>query len=222
MVVNAASDRAVLVSFGDIISPAIHVRVAGMARALARDPIEGVLNIHPAYCSLLVVFDPLARTHEEIEREIRGREPATEEAVGRGVEIPVCYGGEFGPDLDTVAGMHGIPAERVIELHSGGEYTVCFLGFTPGFAYLGGLHPDLATPRLDTPRKRVPAGSVGIAGAQTGVYPFATPGGWRLIGRTPLRMFDAARDPMSLLQIGDRVRFTCVSEERFRELESGS
>ena len=131
----------------------------------------------------------------------------------RTVEIPVSYGGEYGPDLNDVAALHGLSAHDVVRLHSEAVYTVYFLGFVPGFAYMGGLPEALATPRLPAPRKRVEAGSVGIGGGQTGVYPFPTPGGWRLIGRTPLPMFQAGRENMSLLEIGDQVRFRPTQEE---------
>jgi inhibitor of KinA len=137
----------------------------------------------------------------------------------REVEIPVCYGGEFGADLSDVAAMHGMTAAQVIELHASSDYLVYFLGFVPGFAYLGELPEALVTPRLATPRPRVPPGSVGIAGNQTGVYPFATPGGWRLLGRTPAAMFRSDREGLSLLSIGDRVRFTPISAKRFAERE---
>jgi inhibitor of KinA len=136
----------------------------------------------------------------------------------RQIEIPVCYGGEFGPDLNDVAEMHGMTAAEVIELHSSPIYVVYFLGFAPGFAYLGGLPAALASSRLETPRAKVPQGSVGIGGNQTAVYPFSTPGGWRLIGRTPLEMFRRNAEPMSLLQIGDQVRFRTISEKEFAEL----
>jgi inhibitor of KinA len=135
------------------------------------------------------------------------------------VEIPVCYGGEFGPDLAEVCKLHGMAEAQAIELHASFEYLVYFLGFVPGFAYLGELPKELVTPRLAAPRKRVPAGSVGIAGNQTGVYPFATPGGWRLLGRTPIKMFRADSDGLSLLSIGDHVRFAPISAERFAALE---
>jgi inhibitor of KinA len=135
------------------------------------------------------------------------------------VEIPVCYGGEFGPDLADVCEMSGMTEAQAIELHSSVEYLVYFLGFVPGFAYLGELPKELVTPRLAAPRRRVAAGSVGIAGNQTGVYPFATPGGWRLLGRTPTKMFRADRDGLSLLSIGDRVRFRPIHAERLAALE---
>jgi KipI family sensor histidine kinase inhibitor len=136
------------------------------------------------------------------------------------LEIPVCYGGEFGPDLEKVATAHGLRADRVIELHSSRTYHAYFLGFAPGFAYLGDLPDSLATPRLATPRKKVPVGSVGIAGKQTAVYPFATPGGWNLLGRTPLRMFQVGRDPMGLLDVGDEVRFRPITRQKFSALEN--
>jgi inhibitor of KinA len=136
------------------------------------------------------------------------------------LEIPTCYGGQFGPDLNEVAVLHSTTPAQVIELHASVTYLVYFLGFVPGFAYLGEIPEEMATPRLATPRRSVPAGSVGIAGGQTGVYPFATPGGWRLIGRTPVAMFRHDRANMSFLSIGDRVRFTPISAERFAALEN--
>jgi len=196
-------------------------QVRKLLRLLEQEPIAGVRNLHPAYCSILVKFDPLKGTHGKLEKELRkhlGRLNKMKLPEPRHVEIPVCYGGEYGPDLDAVAATHGITPERVIELHTSAAYLVYFLGFVPGFAYLGELPQGLVTPRLPTPRKKVPAGSVGIAGNQTGVYPFETPGGWRLLGRTPLAMFRTDRQGLSLLSIGDRVRFVRISRERFAEL----
>jgi inhibitor of KinA len=197
-------------------------KVRKLLRLLELEPVPGVRNLHPAYCSLLVKFNVLRLRHEELEARLRQYLARLEEVKlpkPRHVEIPVCYGGEFGPDLEEVAALRGIETEQVIRLHSSATYRVYFLGFAPGFAYLGQLPEELVTPRLATPRKRVPAGSVAIAGNQTGVYPFATPGGWRLLGRTPTRMFRADRDGLSLLSIGDRVRFTPIPSERFAELE---
>jgi inhibitor of KinA len=181
-----------------------------------------VRNLHPAYCSLLVKFDPLRLRYEEVEAKLCGylqRIDAVQLPKPREVEIPVCYGGEFGPDLSDVAALRGMSAEQVIELHTSATYLVYFLGFVPGFAYLGELPQALVTPRLAAPRRKVPAGSVGIAGTQTGVYPFETPGGWRLLGRTPVAMFRTDRDGLSLLSIGDHVRFVPISHERFAELQ---
>lgn len=216
-----ASDQSLLIYFGEKITITAHEQIRKLLRLLVEEPIAGVRNLHPAYCSLLVKFDPLKWPNEKLEKELRKYLARLDEVPlpeAREVEIPVCYGGEFGPDLDEVAVLHQITSEQIIKLHSSATYLVYFLGFVPGFAYLGELPKELATPRLSSPRKRVPAGSVGIAGNQTGVYPFETPGGWRLLGRTPVSMFRADRDGLSLLSIGDRVRFVPISQERFVKL----
>ena len=199
-----------------------HERVRRLLRLMELEPVAGVRNLHPAYCSLLVKFDVMKLRHEDLEKVLRAYLDRLEKVAlpePRRVEIPVCYGGEYGPDLEEVAAIRGMSFESVIELHASVTYLVYFLGFVPGFAYLGELPKGLVTPRLASPRRRVPAGSVGIAGNQTGVYPFATPGGWRLLGRTPIAMFRAERDGLSLLSIGDRVRFIPISRERFAALE---
>lgn len=219
-----ASDQSLLITFGTEISLSAHQQVMKLLRLLQAEPVAGVRNLHPAYCSLLVKFDALRTGHDELEavlRQFLGRLADVNLPEPRLVEIPVCYGGEFGPDLAEVCALRGITPEQAIELHSSATYLVYFLGFVPGFAYLGGLPDELATPRMAAPRRRVPAGSVGIAGNQTGVYPFATPGGWRLIGRTPLAMFQADRGELSLLSIGDRVRFVPISREEFAAREAG-
>jgi inhibitor of KinA len=218
-----AGDQSLLVYFGETITPEARERVLKLLRLLESEPIRGVRNLHPAYSSLLIKFDALTLRQDELQATLRdylGRLDSVQLPPPRQVEIPVCYGGEFGPDLADVAALHSLTPEQAIEAHASTAYTVCFLGFAPGFAYLAGLPDALATPRLATPRRRVPAGSVGIAGHQTGVYPFSTPGGWRLIGRTPLRMFRAERPGMCLLAIGDRVRFTSISREQFAAMES--
>jgi KipI family sensor histidine kinase inhibitor len=200
-----------------------HERVRRLLRLVELEPIAGVRNLHPAYCSLLVKFDGTKLRHEELEEVLRGYIERMERMPlpdARLVEIPVCYGGEFGPDLQVMAELHGITTERAIELHAAATYLVYFLGFVPGFVYLGEVAEELETPRLATPRRSVPAGSVGIAGRQTGVYPVATPGGWRLLGRTPVKMFQPDRAEMSLLAIGDRVRFVPISREQFAKLEN--
>ncbi len=187
--------------------------VRRLAQLLQSKPIAGVRNLHPAYCSLLVKFDAQKWRHEELEKRLRGYLEQLNDvqlAPPRSVEIPVCYGGALGPDLKEVAELCSVTPERAIELHTSTTYLVYFLGFVPGFAYLGELPEKLATPRLATPRRTVPAGSVAIAGNQTGVYPFETPGGWRLLGRTPVAMFQADRDGLSLLSLGDHVKFTPI------------
>jgi inhibitor of KinA len=218
-----ASDQSLLIYFGEKITPEANQHVRRLLASLASKPVAGIRNLHPAYCSLLVDFDALKLSHGELEAILRGYLDRLDDVPlpqQREIEIPTCYGGEFGPDLNDVAALHGLTPARAIELHASVTYLVYFLGFVPGFAYLGELPEALATPRLGTPRRTVPAGSVGIAGNQTGVYPFATPGGWRLIGRTPIALFRPDRTNMSFLSIGDCVRFTPISAARFAELEN--
>jgi KipI family sensor histidine kinase inhibitor len=207
--IRPASDRSLLVEFGEAISLETHRDAFHLTRAL--EGVRGILNLHPAYASVLVEFDPRLRGHDEMETLIReaasSGSPTSHTSETRLVEIPVRYGGEFGPDLPDVARHTGFSPERVVELHSGAEYLVYFLGFAPGFAYLGGLPAELATPRLPAPRKRVPAGSVAIGGNQTGVYPIISPGGWRIIGRTDMKLFDPSASEPVVLRMGDRLRF---------------
>jgi KipI family sensor histidine kinase inhibitor len=220
---QSASDQSLLVYFGEKITLDAHQHVVRLLRLLELEPVAGIRNLHPAYCSLLVKFDALKLRHVELEAILRSYLDRLEDVrlpEPRQLEVPVCYGGEYGPDLNDVSAMHGMTPAQAIELHASATYLVYFLGFVPGFAYLGEVPEALATPRLATPRRRVPRGSVAIAGSQTGVYPFATPGGWRLLGRTPFSMFRPDRNAMSLLSIGDRVRFTPISRERFAVLES--
>jgi inhibitor of KinA len=200
---RAASDSALYVYFGNEISAAEQMHVAGLLHSLEKRPFPGMKNLHPGYSSLLIVFDPLVVVHAEVERIIRDREREGGAALTRTVEIPVRYDGS---DLKDVAELCGLSEQQVIELHIGGDYLVYFVGFVPGFAYLGGLPKELEVSRLASPRKRVAAGSVGIAGNQTGVYPIETPGGWRLLGHTETKMFDGR----SLLEAGDHVRFVSI------------
>ncbi len=205
MEIRPAGDRSLLVSFGAEISLETHGRVMRLMGRLAGT--RGIVNLHPAYASVLVDFDPLRTNTGEMERALREAAADADRASlpsARTVEVPVRYDG---PDLADVARITGMTAEEVIRLHSGAEYVVYFLGFSPGFPYLGGMPEAIAAPRLATPRRRVPAGSVAIGGSQTGIYPMASPGGWRIIGRTPLELFRADREPPALLAIGDRVRF---------------
>ena len=217
-----ASDQSLLVYFGARISLESHGKVVRLLRLLQSEPVAGIRNLHPAYCSLLIKFDGLRFTHEDVEAILRtylDRLQSVPVPEPREKEIPVCYGGDFGPDLADVCALHGMTPAQVVELHTSVTYTVYFLGFVPGFAYLGELPDALVTPRLTVPRRSVPAGSVGIAGKQTGVYPFATPGGWRLLGRTPIKMFRSDETALSFLTIADRVRFTPISPEEFLAFE---
>lgn len=206
--VHYAGDSSLLVRLGGS-----QAQLHRFVKLLQREPVEGVVNLHPAYGSVLIVFDALRFEHAAIEASLARvieRMPEVRLSDPKRVTIPVRYGGEFGPDLDDVAAAHDLSPQQVIEMHAAAEYVVAFLGFVAGFAYLDGLPEGLATPRLPQPRARVPAGSVGIAGGQTAVYPVATPGGWRLIGQTEVELFRASREPMSLLEMGDRVRFEPV------------
>ncbi|ASJ07467.1 5-oxoprolinase subunit PxpB [Thermococcus pacificus] len=218
-VINPAGDSTLLISFGETIDEGINERVHAIARAIEKAGFEWLVETVPAYSSLLVIYDPLKVTYTEVEASIKpllNAEGCTVE--GRLVKIPVVYGGKYGPDIEFVAEHNGLTVDDVIEIHSRPVYRVYFLGFLPGFAYLGGMDERIATPRLEKPRLKVPAGSVGIAGKQTGIYPLESPGGWRLIGRTPLRLFNPAKEPPTLLQPGDRVKFVPIDEEEFREL----
>lgn len=218
---ESASDQTLLVHFGNGISLETHREIVSFLRLLEAEPPMGIVNLHPAYCSVLVKFDAIHFTHAEIEAALTPHLARLHEvplSQPRTREIPVCYGSERGPDLEAVASLHGITEAELIRLHSSAEYLVYFLGFVPGFAYLGGLPAELETPRLATPRRKVPAGSVAIGGNQTGIYPIATPGGWRLIGQTPIQLFRPEAEEKSLLAVGDRVVFVPVDHKKFEEL----
>ena len=216
-------DRALIVEFGERVDPALSAQIAALAQKLRDSQPIGVLDIVPAYATLALHYDPAAvgagTSPFEALSETIGTWLKTQTFdpghTGRLVEIPVCYGGAFGEDLDALAERHGLTPEEVIALHSGATYHAHMLGFVPGFAYLGGLDGRLATPRRETPRPHVPAGSVAIADEQTAVYPLATPGGWHLIGRTPWRLFRPEASPPSLLAAGDRVRFVPICADTF-------
>jgi len=216
-----AGDASLVVEFEDAIDPEINRRVHRLAHALEANPAPGLREAVPTYRSLLVHYDPVQLSCGEAKALIQEALRRCEELSlpePKLVEILTAYGGEFGPDLEFVARHNHLSVEEVIRIHSGAAYTTYMLGFAPGFPYLGRLPDEIATPRLATPRKRVPAGSVGIAGSQTGVYPLATPGGWQLIGRTPVKLFDARRSPPTLLKPGDRVRFIPITVEKFTAL----
>ena len=220
----AEGEGGLLVELGDAVDPDVNARVHALARAVVQRIGAPVLEVVPSYASLLVVFDPLRLSRERLETRVAALARKVEgiRAVPprRVIEVPVCYGGELGPDLEDVARAVALSPAEVIARHSAPVYRVYLLGFTPGFPYLGGMDPRLACPRLSSPRVRVPAGSVAIAGAQTGVYSVESPGGWRLLGRTPLRLFDpdpGARRPF-LLAPGDGLRFVPVDRARFDAL----
>jgi inhibitor of KinA len=214
----SAGDSALLVEFEAKIDPAINAHAIAVASSVDRAAIGGVRDIVPTYRSVAIYFDPLRTDiqvlRETVERESRRR---FEERAGTAdaVRVPVCYGGDYGPDLDETASLKGISPEQLVEIHVGTVYTVFMLGFLPGFAYMGVLDDRIAAPRRRTPRTQVPKGSVGIAGRQTGVYPSNAPGGWQVIGRTPLDPFDLARPSPFLFKAGDRVQFVRITSAEF-------
>jgi len=215
-------DRALLVELGDHIGMDLHRKVSALFLALNDAPLEGVVEIIPAYGSLLIIFDPLRTRPSLVQEQVRVILKTLDPSripEARTLEIPVVYGGEYGPDLDWVAGYHGITPEEVVRLHTSVVYHVYMIGFMPGFPYMGELPKALVTPRKETPRTAVPQGSVALAQAQTGIYPSRSPGGWQIIGRTPRRLFDASRWPPALLQMGDQVRFIAVTEEEMEGWE---
>ena len=216
-------DQALIIEFGDRVDPALSAQISALARRLRETRLVGVVDIVPAYSTLALHYDPAAvgsgtSPYEALAETIGtwlNTQTVETPLPGRLIEIPVCYGGDFGEDLEALARSHGLSADDVIAIHSAADYYVHMLGFVPGFGYLGGLDARLATPRRESPRPRVPAGSVAIAGEQTGVYPLDTPGGWHLIGRTPLQLFKPDALPPSLLNAGDTVRFVPISAQEF-------
>jgi KipI family sensor histidine kinase inhibitor len=215
-----SGDRALLVEFGDGIDPAVNDKVRTVTVALKGKLPEGVEAVIPAYRSLSLLYDPMRTNPALLAEAIHALEsvPATEVASPKVVSIPVCYGSAFGPDLEAVAAHTGLSAERIVALHAAAEYPIYMIGFTPGFCYLGGMDARLRAPRRQTPRTNLPAGSVGIAESQTGVYPVESPGGWQIIGRTPLRLFAPARSNPFLYETGDRIRFVPISDDQFGRL----
>jgi inhibitor of KinA len=216
-----AGDRGLLIEYGDVIDPAVNNKVRSMAMVMEHNPPQGVTEVIPTYRSLLIVYDPFATNPAKLQKTLKTLEARLAEIKippPNTVEIPVCYGGEFGPDIEYVAESNHLAVEEVIELHCRPEYLIYMVGFTPGFPFLGGLSERLHTPRLETPRTFVPEGSVGIANNQTGIYPVASPGGWRLIGRTPVKLFAPHRQNPFLYQAGDRIKFNPISFEEYTRI----
>ncbi len=218
--IRPAGECGAILILGKKIDERINDLVHAICSKIEEESPEWLEEVIPTYCTVHVYFDPRKASFSEVSKYLKEvpRRVEIKELRGRTVKIPVAYGGEFGPDIEFVAKRNGLSVEEVIEIHQKPLYRVYMLGFTPGFAYLGGMDKRIAAPRLEKPRLKVPAGSVGIAGEQTGVYPIESPGGWRLIGRTPVRMFCPEKDPPTRLLPGDKVRFYEISEEEFWEI----
>jgi inhibitor of KinA len=220
--ITVAGDSALNLTFADTISDETSSLIRLTADELDKHPIEGVTELVPTFCSLMVCYDPLVIGFDELSTRLTNKlsnVSVTYSPVRVVVEIPTCYGGEYGPDLPFVAEHAGLTEEEVIRIHSGRDYLIDMLGFLPGFAYLGGLDERIHTPRLEEPRTRIEAGSVGIGGGQTGVYPLPSPGGWQIIGRTPIRPYDPDREKPFLYEAGQYLRFVPISPEQYAAIE---
>lgn len=222
--ISPVGDRAISIDFGQVIDPTINRHIRQTIERIKALQLDGIIELVPTYCALLVEYDAMLYSYSEICNII---EPTLEEGMTNTtnelvtvVEVPTVYGGEFGPDLSFVASHNHLSEDEVISIHSGTDYLVYMLGFIPGFTYLGGMNPRIATPRLSSPRTLIPAGSVGIAGEQTGTYPSDSPGGWQIIGRTPVTMYDMSKAQAALLKAGDYVRYVPIDESEFHRIKA--
>ena len=222
--ISPVGDQAISIDFGQVIDPKINRHIRQTIERIKELQLDGIIELVPTYCALLVEYDAMLYSYAEICNII---EPTLEEGLTDTtnelvtvVEVPTVYGGEFGPDLSFVASHNHLSEDEVISIHSGTDYLVYMLGFIPGFTYLGGMDPRIATPRLSSPRTLIPAGSVGIAGEQTGTYPSDSPGGWQIIGRTPVTMYDMSKAQAALLNAGDYVRYVPIDENEFHRIKA--
>ena len=216
-------DAAVRVSFGASISTKVNRQIRSFCEVLKTAAPKGVIEWTPSYTAVTVFYEPLETTYHHLVSNLQNlfmKLEAFPTPKTRRVTVPVCYGGEFGPDLINVASHNNLSQEKVIEIHSETKYLIYMLGFTPGFPYMGGMSKVISTPRLAIPRSSVPAGSVGIAGEQTGIYSLASPGGWQIIGRTPLVLYDSNRTTPSLFEAGDYVQFCPIEKQEYEEIAS--
>ena len=222
--ISPVGDRAISIDFGQVIDPKINRHIRQTIERIKELQLEGIIELVPTYCALLVEYDAMLYSYSDICNIIEptleeGMTDTTNELVTV-VEVPTVYGGEFGPDLSFVATHNHLSEDEVVSIHSGTDYLVYMLGFIPGFTYLGGMDSRIATPRLSSPRTLIPAGSVGIAGEQTGTYPSDSPGGWQIIGRTPVTMYDMSKAQVVLLNAGDYVRYVPIDESEFHRIKS--
>lgn len=222
--ISPVGDCAISIDFGQVIDPKINRHIRQTVERIQALQLDGIIELVPTYCALLVQYDAMLYSYADMCHII---EPTFSESVTDNdnekvtvIEIPTVYGGEFGPDIGFVASHNNFSEDEVIAIHSGTDYLVYMLGFIPGFTYLGGMDPRIATPRLSSPRTLIPAGSVGIAGEQTGTYPSDSPGGWQIIGRTPVTMYDMSKEQAALLSAGDYVRYVPIDEQEYNRIKA--
>lgn len=218
-----AGDSSLLIEFGNEISPEVNRKIAAVVELMREQHIEGVVDVIPAFCSLLVNYDPRVIRYEKMKKRMESL-LRVDIKVGEGrrkiFEIPVLYGGEYGPDLGNIAEHAGLSEDEVVKIHSSRDYLIYMLGFLPGFCYLGGLDERIHTPRLANPRLKIRAGSVGIGGSQTGIYPLDSPGGWQLMGMTPVKTYDPEREVPILVEAGNYIRFVPVDEAEYQRIQA--
>ncbi|MFZ5944186.1 MAG: 5-oxoprolinase subunit PxpB [Bacillota bacterium] len=217
-----SGDCALTMEFGNEINPQTNNRVRKVVDLLEKTNINGILDWIPTYRSILLRYNPLVISNYQLINELRRLENPKDQKefiAPLVTEIPMVYGGQHGPDLEYVASHNNLSVEDVIRIHNEKNYLIYMMGFTPGFPYLGGMSESIATPRLKSPREKIPGGSIGIAGTQTGIYPIDSPGGWQLIGKTPVRLFDPDKKEPFLLRAGDYLRFVPINEEEFNQIE---
>lgn len=211
-------DQAIVIEAGTEINDDVQKKVRAIAALLESRPPGWMVEFIPAFTTVAIFYNPLATLYDAVKIDLEALLQHAEDAaevVARTVEIPVCYGGEFGPDLEFVAEYNGLTTEEVIDIHTSGTYAVSMIGFAPGFPFISGMSEKIAAPRRESPRLRIPERTVGIAGKQTGVYPIETPGGWQLIGRTPIRLFRPEQEIPSLLRAGDKISFLRITEAEY-------
>lgn len=215
-------ENAVVMEFANEIEKNVNAKIRSVVEQIDKDNLDYIIDVLPTYRSLLIQYDAKKIGYNEIVDRLKKYENADvskEEETVRLIKIPTVYGGEYGQDLDFVANHNNITTEEVIKIHTGTDYLVYMLGFIPGFTYLGGMSDKIATPRLSSPRAKIDAGSVGIAGAQTGMYPSDSPGGWQIIGRTPLKLFSPEKEPPVFVNSGDYIRYVQIDEDEFKKIK---